>query len=152
MAVSFEYHIRTSATGSCLKSRPHANSHCARNIWVYLKTMLSLVFLKAWDKLVEQLVIQMKVANNFNVRNTLLHTSEKERAGVNQPVHWFLGDKGLGVQQGSSVWVSSPKSERKCFNKKTRNMFDQTLVENYAEKNHSRFPTLVLLANVLYSH
>ena len=30
--------------------------------------------------------------------------------GVNQPVHWFLGGKGLGIQQGTSVWVGSPKS------------------------------------------
>ena len=31
-------------------------------------------------------------------------------AGANQPVHWFLGGKGLGIQQGTSVWVGSPKS------------------------------------------
>ena len=31
-------------------------------------------------------------------------------AGANQPVHWFLGDKGVGIQQGTSVWVDSPKS------------------------------------------
>ena len=30
--------------------------------------------------------------------------------GANQPVHWFLGGKGLGIQQGMSVWVGSPKS------------------------------------------
>ena len=33
-----------------------------------------------------------------------------EWVGANQPVHWFLGDKGLGIQQGRSVWVGSPKS------------------------------------------
>ena len=33
-------------------------------------------------------------------------------AGVNQPIHWFLGGKGLGIQQGTSVWVGSPKSLR----------------------------------------
>ena len=32
------------------------------------------------------------------------------RAGANQHVHWFLGGKGLGIQQGTSVWVGSPKS------------------------------------------
>ena len=26
-------------------------------------------------------------------------------AWVKQPVHWFFGDKGLGIQQGTSVWV-----------------------------------------------
>jgi hypothetical protein len=31
-------------------------------------------------------------------------------AGANQPVHWFLGDKGVGIQQGTSVWVDLPKS------------------------------------------
>ena len=31
-------------------------------------------------------------------------------AGANQPIHWFLGDKGLSIQQGTIVWVGSPKS------------------------------------------
>ena len=31
-------------------------------------------------------------------------------ARVNQPVHWFLGGKGLGIQQATSVWIGSPKS------------------------------------------
>ena len=31
-------------------------------------------------------------------------------AGVNQLVHWFVGGKGgLDIQQGTSVWVGSPK-------------------------------------------
>ena len=33
-----------------------------------------------------------------------------ELAGANQPVHWFLGDKGLSIQQGTIVWVVSSKS------------------------------------------
>ena len=33
-----------------------------------------------------------------------------DKLGTNQPVHWFLGGKGLGIQQGTSVWVGSPKS------------------------------------------
>ena len=34
-----------------------------------------------------------------------------QKAGANQPVvHWFLGGKGLGIQQGTNVWVGSPKS------------------------------------------
>ena len=32
--------------------------------------------------------------------------------GAKQPVHWFLGSKGLGYQQGTSVWVGSPKSAK----------------------------------------
>jgi hypothetical protein len=32
------------------------------------------------------------------------------RAGANQPIHWFLGGKGLDIQQGTSIWVGSPKS------------------------------------------
>ena len=32
------------------------------------------------------------------------------KAGANQPAHWFLGGKGLGIQQGMSVWVGLPKS------------------------------------------
>ena len=32
-------------------------------------------------------------------------------AGANQPAHyWFLGGMGLDIQQGTSVWVGSPKS------------------------------------------
>jgi hypothetical protein len=31
--------------------------------------------------------------------------------GANQHVDWFLGGKGLGIQQGTSVWVSSLKSK-----------------------------------------
>ena len=27
-----------------------------------------------------------------------------------QPVHWFLGGKGLGIQQGMGVWIGSSKS------------------------------------------
>ena len=30
-------------------------------------------------------------------------------AGAKQLVHWFLGGKGLGIQQGTSAWVGSPK-------------------------------------------
>ena len=30
--------------------------------------------------------------------------------GANQPIHWFLEGKGLGIQQGMSIWVGSPKS------------------------------------------
>ena len=30
-------------------------------------------------------------------------------AGAKQPVHSFFGGKGLGIQQGMSVWVDSPK-------------------------------------------
>ena len=29
--------------------------------------------------------------------------------GANQSVHLFLGGKGLGIQQGTSIWVASPK-------------------------------------------
>ena len=30
--------------------------------------------------------------------------------GTNQPVHWLLGGKGLGIRQRTSAWVGSPKS------------------------------------------
>ena len=32
------------------------------------------------------------------------------RAGAIQPIHWFLGGKGLSIQQGTSAWVGLPKS------------------------------------------
>ena len=31
-----------------------------------------------------------------------------------QPVHLVLGGKGLGIAQGTSVWVGSPKSTHKA--------------------------------------
>lgn len=37
--------------------------------------------------------------------------TKEKLARANQPVLWFLGGKGLGNQQGTSEWVSSPKSE-----------------------------------------
>ena len=30
-------------------------------------------------------------------------------ASAKQPVPWFIGGKGLGIQQGMNVWVGSPK-------------------------------------------
>ena len=39
-----------------------------------------------------------------------------QMVGPNQPAHWFLGSKGLGIQQGTSAWIGSPKSCRiKCW-------------------------------------
>ena len=35
-----------------------------------------------------------------------------ERVGAKQPVHSFLGGKATIIQQGTSVWVGSPKSSR----------------------------------------
>ena len=32
------------------------------------------------------------------------------RVGANRPIYWFLEGKGLGIQQGTNVWVGSPKS------------------------------------------
>ena len=37
------------------------------------------------------------------------------RAGAKQPVHLFFGGKGLGIQQGASVWVGLPKPCCKCL-------------------------------------
>ena len=42
------------------------------------------------------------------------------RVGAKQLVHWFLGGKGLGIQQGTSVWVGSPKSTHKHVSLKSR--------------------------------
>ena len=36
-------------------------------------------------------------------------TSLPLMVGVSQPVHWFLVGKGLGIQQGMSVWIGLPK-------------------------------------------
>ncbi len=30
--------------------------------------------------------------------------------GTKQRVHWYLQGKGLGIQQEMSIWVGSPKS------------------------------------------
>ena len=46
---------------------------------------------------------------NYHVTlNTLF--SAPLHDGANQPIHWFLGGKGLGIQLGTSVWVGSLKS------------------------------------------
>ena len=31
-------------------------------------------------------------------------------AEANQPIYWFVEGEGLGMQQGTSIWVGSPKS------------------------------------------
>jgi hypothetical protein len=35
--------------------------------------------------------------------------------GANQPVQWFLEGKDLDIQQGTSVWVGSSKSQRTIY-------------------------------------
>ena len=35
----------------------------------------------------------------------------KLKAGAKQPVHLFLGGKGLGIQQGKSVWLVCPNRQ-----------------------------------------
>jgi hypothetical protein len=37
-------------------------------------------------------------------------STRRTRVGANQPGHWFLGGKGLGIPKGTSVWVGLPKS------------------------------------------
>jgi hypothetical protein len=37
-------------------------------------------------------------------------TTPALRAGEKQPIHWFLGGKGLGIQQGTNLWVGLLKS------------------------------------------
>jgi hypothetical protein len=44
--------------------------------------------------------------SNRNPRNDM----NFQLVGANQLVHWFLGGKGLGTQEGTSVWVGSPTS------------------------------------------
>ena len=35
--------------------------------------------------------------------------------GTKQPVHWLIDNKDLGMQQGTSIWVGSPKSSGYAF-------------------------------------
>ena len=44
-------------------------------------------------------------------------------AGTNQPVHWFFGGKGLGIQQRTSVWVGLSKSGRPRANQHVHRFF-----------------------------
>ena len=37
-----------------------------------------------------------------------IDTGGWQAAGATQPMHWFLGGKALGIQQGTSVWIGSP--------------------------------------------
>ena len=49
-----------------------------------------------------------------NVRDYVPYMEKGSRVGVNQLVHWFLGGKGLGIQQGMSEcmggWIGSSES------------------------------------------
>ena len=44
-------------------------------------------------------------------------------AGANQPVHSFLGGKGLDIQQGTSVRVGLPKSDSHVGSETSRGSF-----------------------------
>jgi hypothetical protein len=57
----------------------------------------------------------------FNMSNVQL------RVGVNQPPRWLLGGKGLGIQQGTSVWVGSPKSQLSMSNFKELQVLEYTI-------------------------
>jgi hypothetical protein len=35
----------------------------------------------------------------------VIHPRAYYKVGSNQPIHWFLGGKGLGIHQRTSVWV-----------------------------------------------
>jgi hypothetical protein len=52
--------------------------------------------------------MQLKVESAYFLN--LEHMKRFTMAGAKEYVHWFLGGKGLGIQQGTSVWVGSPKS------------------------------------------
>ena len=59
----------------------------------------------------------MQSQNNGDVTNDAVSLATKcifiehgvDTAEEKQPIHWFLGGKGLGIQQGTSVWFGSPK-------------------------------------------
>ena len=54
-------------------------------------------------------------------------TPTSSRVGANRHVHWFIGGKGLGIQQGRSEWVGSPKSLFK-LGPKTNNTKGENIV------------------------
>ena len=54
----------------------------------------------------------LKSLTDYFSNSTGSSVTNSQSAVVKQPVHWFLGDKGLGIQQGTSVWVGSPKSSQ----------------------------------------
>ena len=47
----------------------------------------------------------------FTPNKWMKYTTPNLTAGANPLVHQFLGGKGLGIQQGTSVWVGSSKSK-----------------------------------------
>ena len=50
--------------------------------------------------------IELSHFNSFDYNWSRMYGFE---AGAKQPVHWFLGGNGLGIQQGTSVWFGSLK-------------------------------------------
>ena len=50
--------------------------------------------------------VETNVMSIISTKHKRLHGG----LGRNNPVHLFLRGKGLGIQQGTSVWVGSPKS------------------------------------------
>ena len=78
------------------------------------------------------------------------------QAGAKQPVHWFLGVKGLGIQQVTSVWVDSPKSSTPYANVSAHFQLQSTiddLVSTILNVNVSsrelRRPSLIWLFSVV---
>ena len=51
--------------------------------------------------------MNLKIKHGFQLYKCVRHGVS--HAGTKQPVHWYLEGKGLGIQQGTSVWVGSPK-------------------------------------------
>ena len=72
--------------------------------------------------------------------------------GANQPIHSFLGGKGLGIQQGTSVWVDSPKTEKylvrvSCV-KRDELMYGKKPLIHVGEENTNVYSILFLFTSV----
>ena len=77
-----------------------------------------------------------------------LNVGCKFGAGAEQPVHWLLGGKGLGIQQGTSVWVRSPKSkfgrDIKIYDASLDALHQSNIRSIYHMPLHCHGPTLFL--------
>jgi hypothetical protein len=52
--------------------------------------------------------VKLGTSTQLDITNAKCHHMWRI-AGANQHVHWFLGGKGLGIQQRTSVWDGLPK-------------------------------------------
>ena len=87
-------------------------------LWSKMRSCHAIIFWGSWEESKDWSYLFA-----FLVAKTKQVGVEGLRAETNQPIHWFLGGKGLGIQQGTSVWINSPTSGFKVLQGVPRQSF-----------------------------